>query len=251
MAETTRPAPTAGPDRADPEGHALNRQLRTPPDRYGQRLGTTLSAEALQQNVMAAETASLAGTFAALARTGSVPRAAQLLLGSRRRFVMGEGKSAAYAALLNADLAATLSNVFLVDGHALAPLTVLSDVRASDVLVLFSLRRYRRETIALGRLFRRAGGHLVVVTDSPEAPAARDASVLIVVDTGSASYADSPTAVAAVCQLLSALTAAASKGSARRLRRRDVLTSRLALYDDPSPDDPPRDDPETTAEEER
>ncbi len=220
------------PEPLEAEGRALNRRLRTPQDRFGQRMRTSLTSEALQQNVMAAETASLASTFAALAGSGSVPRAAQLILGSRRRFIMGEGKSAAYAALLNADLAATVSNVFLIDGHALAPLNVLSDVRSSDVLVLFSLRRYRRETIALGRLFQQAGGHVIAVTDSADAPLARYASVLIAVDTGSASYADSPTALAAVCHLLSTLTAAASKGAVRRLRKRDELSSLLSLYDD-------------------
>ncbi|MGH3703270.1 MAG: MurR/RpiR family transcriptional regulator, partial [Agromyces sp.] len=136
------------------------------------------------------------------------------------------------AALLNADLAATVPNVYLIDGHALNPLDVLSDVRSTDVLILFSLRRYRRETVTLGRLFSEAGGQLVVFTDSDDAPLAPFATSLILLQTGSASYADSPTSVAAVCHLLSTLTTASAKGARRRLATRDELNHEMNLYFD-------------------
>ena len=60
--------------------------------------------------------------------------------------------------------------MFLIDGHALTPLTVLTDVRDKDLLIAFSLRRYRRETTKIGELFHAAGGKLVLVTDSDDAP---------------------------------------------------------------------------------
>ena len=213
-------------DHAEPD----DRLLVSPQQRYGERLRTNLSAEAVQTRIIEAETRSLSRTFEELTASGAVPRAATIMLGARRRYLAGAGKSAAYADLLNADLGATLSNVFLVDGRALTALTVLTDVRSSDVLVLFSLRRYRGETVRLGRLFHQAGGQLVVVTDSPEAPLAGIAQALIVVNTGSASYADSPTAVAAVCHLLSALTTASAKGARRRLSTRDEIGTALDLY---------------------
>ncbi|WP_244857806.1 MurR/RpiR family transcriptional regulator [Agromyces archimandritae] len=208
-----------------------NRALSSPQARYGERLRRNVSATALQERVMDAETASLAHTFERLRADAALPDAAAILLGARRKYIAGEGKSAAYAALLNADLASTVPNVYFVDGHALTTLTVLSDVRPSDVLVLFSMRRYRRETVTLGRLFHEAGGSLVVVTDREDAPLAEYADSLIVVDTGSASYADSPTAIAAVCHLLSALTTASAKGARRRLAVRDELLDDLALYE--------------------
>lgn len=207
-----------------------DRDLMSPRDRFGERIRTNQSAESIQAHIIETEQRSLAQTFEELSRSAQVPQAASLLLGARRRYIAGEGKAAAYAQLLNADLSATLSNVFLVDGHALHPLTVLTDVRASDVLVAFSLRRYREETVRLGRLFREAGGQLVVITDSDDAPLAPLATSLIRVRTGSASYADSPTPVAAVCHLLSALTTASAKGARRRLAERDRLVARLGLY---------------------
>ncbi|MGG1908946.1 SIS domain-containing protein [Microbacterium sp. NRRL B-14842] len=108
-------------------------------------------------------------------------------------------------------------------------------MRASDVLIAFSLRRYREETVRLGRLFHEAGGQLVVITDSEDAPLASIATSLIRVRTGSASYADSPTPVAAVCHLLSALTTASAKGARRRLAERDRLVARLGLYGPETP----------------
>jgi DNA-binding MurR/RpiR family transcriptional regulator len=185
----------------------------------------------VQSRVIAAETESLTTTLAELERTGAAARAAALIVGARRRFIAGEGKSATYAGLLDSDLCATLSNVFLVDGRALSGLTVLTDVRASDVLIVFSMRRYRRESLRLGELFKRAGGQLVVVTDSEDAPLTDLADALITVHTASASYADSPTAVAAVCHLLSALTSSSAKGARRRLAERDELAQALELYE--------------------
>ena len=92
------------------------------------------------------------------------------------------------------------------------------------------MRRYRRETTKLGELFHAAGGKLVLVTDSDDAPLAPLADALIRVRTDSASYADSPTAMAAVCHLLSALTTASAKGARRRLTIRDELATALDLY---------------------
>lgn len=208
----------------------LDRSLKSPGDRFGERIRANLSAENIQARVIESEKRSLERTLDELAASGEVPQAAALILGARRRFIGGEGKGAAYAQLLNADLSATLSNVFLVDGRAISPITVLTDVRATDVLIVFSMRRYRAETVRLGKLFHEAGGQLVVITDSDDAPLARRASALIRVHTESASYADSPTAVAAVCHLLSTLTTASAKGARRRLAVRDRYAAELALY---------------------
>lgn len=215
---------------ANPNGSKLDRVLNSSQDRFGEQFRANLSAETIQAQVIESETRSLALTLEELSVNGEVPRAAALILGARRRYIGGEGKSSAYAQLLNADLSATLSNVFLIDGRGLSPLTLLTDVRASDVLIVFSMRRYRTETIRLGRLFHEAGGQLVVVTDSDDAPLAGLASALIRVHTESVSYADSPTAVAAVCHLLSALTTASAKGARRRLNGRDQYAAELGLY---------------------
>src|SRR5918994_493581 len=63
---------------------------------------------------------------------------------ARRRFIVGSAKSFSYASLLAFDLSAGLSHVTLIDGTVVRGVDVLSDVRSSDVMVAFSLRRYRR-----------------------------------------------------------------------------------------------------------
>jgi DNA-binding MurR/RpiR family transcriptional regulator len=212
------------------EDSTLDRSLVSPGDRLQARFRKNTSAEIIQRRVIESETRSLVQTLEDLEASGEVPRAAALILGARRRFIQGVGKSAAYAQLLTTDLSATLSNVFLIDGRSLNELAVLSDVRPTDVLVVFSMRRYRTESHKLAKLFQESGGEVIVVTDSAEAPLAQFATCLIRVQTGSASYADSPTAAAAVCHLLSTLTTASAKGARRRLQVRDQISRDLDIY---------------------
>src|SRR5690606_25414546 len=98
--------------------------------------------------------------------------------------------------------------------------------------VAFSLRRYRRDTIDIAHAFVDAGGQLVAITDAPDAPLAGIADQAIVVGTESASYADSPTVIAAVVHVLATLTTASAKGARRRLSERDRLDAVLGLYQD-------------------
>lgn len=208
-----------------------DRQLSSPDERYGARLRRS-SASMLLDRLIEQEIATLAETTRRLRVDGSVERAAQEIVRARRRFLLGGSKSAAYAALLAADLGASLANVTLVDGVATRAVEVLSDVRSSDVLVAFSLRRYTKSTIAVARLFAAAGGVVVGITDDADSSLARLADVAVVVSTHSASYADSPTAVAATTHVLATLTAASAKGARRRLRQRDALTAELDIYEE-------------------
>jgi DNA-binding MurR/RpiR family transcriptional regulator len=209
-----------------------NRQLITPDERYGARLQRRSTATTLLQQVVAQESANLSATLHRLQADGSLEQAARRIVAARRRFVTGGSKSWSYASLLATDLSASMANVTLIDGTVVRAVDVLSDVRPGDVLVAFSLRRYARSTIAVAEEFAAAGGAVVGVTDDPRSAVARVADVAVVVSTDSASYADSPTAVAAVVHILATLAAASAKGARRRLARRDVLTARLGVYAD-------------------
>jgi DNA-binding MurR/RpiR family transcriptional regulator len=211
---------------------AENRQLSTPDERYGARLQRRSTATALLQQVVAQETANLSATLERLQADGSLEQAARRIVAAKRRFVAGGSKSWSYASLLATDLSASMANVTLIDGTVVRAVDVLSDVRPGDVLVAFSLRRYARSTIAVAEEFAAAGGAVVGVTDDANSAVARVADVAVVVSTDSASYADSPTAVAAVVHIIATLAAASAKGARRRLARRDVLTARLGIYAD-------------------
>lgn len=217
----------------DESGIVSGDDLRSPQQRFGARVQNK-SAATLQAEVMRREQQTLANAFSDLATTDAVPVAAARICSARRKFIVGLGRSAAFATLLRSDLSSGVSNVFLIDGVGLEMSDVLSDVRSTDVLVVFSLRRYRRETIEFGRRFAAAGGDLVVVTDSARAPLAATATALIAVDTDSASFADSPTALAATCLLLSTLVTARAKGAQRRLETRERAFDALGWYAAPA-----------------
>lgn len=218
--------PAAGPGAEAAVGHGPD----SPDERFAQRLAGRPSAEVLIRRVVGQETAHLPVALAAVVEQGSLPQAAALVVAARRRYVAGTAKSLAYATLLAADLSVGLSHVHLVDDATVRALDVLAEVAPTDVLVAFSFRRYRRETVALARAFVAAGGTLVAITDDEDAPLAAIAQQTVVVNTDSASFADSPTAVVAVSHLLATLAAASAKGARRRIAARDALAADLDLY---------------------
>jgi DNA-binding MurR/RpiR family transcriptional regulator len=222
-------------DDARAAAEAENRRLTSPDARYGARLRRRSSASALLAAVVEAERANLAHTMAALQADGALERAAAKIVAARRRFVLGTAKSRAHATLLHLELSASLAGVSLIDEAAVRAIDVLSDVRPTDVLVAFSFRRYARHTVTVARAFADAGGHVVAITDDPGSPLAGAGHTTVVVGTGSASYADSPTAISAVTHALATLTAASAKGARRRIARREELARTLSTYSDDGP----------------
>ena len=206
-----------------------NRELASPQDRYDARLQRR-SSTLLQRRVVEQERASIEEALDKILADDAIALAAARIVAARRRFVVGSAKSFSYASLLAFDLSAGLSQVTLVDGTVVRAVDVLSDVRSSDLMIAFSLRRYRRDTVEIARSFQAAGGELVVVTDFEDAPLAGIADQCIYVVTGSASYVDSPTVIAAVLHVLATLTTASAKGARRRLGERDRLNTELGLY---------------------
>lgn len=226
--------PPLGLPRPEPMVHRSpeDRRLRTPNERYAARLNGRGSSLALQEKILARERQNLDEALTRVAQDGSAVRMAAAIVAARRRFVAGSGKSLAYATLLAVDLSAGLSLVTLIDNAVVRAVDVLSEVRSTDVLVVFSMRRYRRGTTHLCREFRAAGGTVLVIADDSDAPTVPFADAVLIVSTESASYADSPTAVAAICHLVTTLATASAKGARRRLADRDRLARALDLYEE-------------------
>ncbi|MEU4196043.1 SIS domain-containing protein [Kribbella sp. NPDC026611] len=206
-----------------------NRELTSPQERYDARLQRRSSA-LLQRRVVEQERASIDGALDQILTDESIAQAAARIVAARRRFIVGSAKSFSYASLLAFDLGVGLSQVTLIDGTVVRGVDVLADVRSNDLMVAFSFRRYRRDTVEIARRFVEAGGELVAVTDFEDAPLAKIADQSIYVATGSASYVDSPTVVASVLHVLATLTTASAKGARRRLVERDRLNTELGLY---------------------
>lgn len=211
---------------------STDRDLTSPKDRFAERIQPRTSSIALRAQLIERETENLREAFDRFSQDDALVEAAALVVSARRRFIAGYGKSFSYATLLAWDLAAGISQVTLIDGTTIRPIDVLSDTRATDVLVAFSFRRYQRQTVSLVEHFARAGGTVIAITDDERAPVAVHARRTLIVPTGSASYVDSPTAVAAISHLLSALTTASAKGARRRLAKRDRFSATLHDYVD-------------------
>ncbi|MDN5726624.1 MAG: SIS domain-containing protein [Propionibacteriales bacterium] len=207
-----------------------DRELITPGQRFGERLGRPTSAESLQQKVHRAERDTLELGWQTMIDDGSAITAAGLVAAARRRFVTGAGKSYALAYLLVTDLSVGLAQVQLVDAASGQGVSALTDVRPTDVLVAISLRRYRPETAALAGAFAERGGRVVAITDAIDSPVGAAAEVLITVPTTSASHVDTVTAVVSACHLLTTLAAASAKGARRRIADRELITDQLGLY---------------------
>jgi DNA-binding MurR/RpiR family transcriptional regulator len=198
------------------------------------RVGRRSASAALQRRIIDREQRTLVNALDRIEEDGSAVRATALVVAARRRFVIGEGKSFAYASLLAGDLSAGLSQVTLIDGSIVRPLDILADVRAADVLIAFSVRRYRRYTVDFARQFRASGGTVVAFTDDVDAPIASAAAVSIVLPADGAPDDDSPTAIVAAIHVLTTLATASAKGARRRQDRRDQITRALNIYYDES-----------------
>jgi len=205
----------------------------TPAERF-ERNVQRRSAQVLKQRVLEQQRAEFDKALAWAAEHDAIELAAARIVSARRRYLLGNGKSLSYAALLGADLSAGLSGVHLVDGATVRALDVLGDIRQGDLLVAISMSRYRRETVSVAEAYAARGGELVLITDAEDAPLTALATTRVVIGTDTASYASSPTSVVLALHLLATLTIASSKGAGRRLHERDTLAAELNLYVDPA-----------------
>lgn len=185
------------------------------------------SAQLLKRRVVREQRELLAHVFDRADDDPAFERIAATIVAARRRFVLGAAQSFTFASLLAMELSAGVANVTLIDGTIVRPIDVLSDVRNTDVLIAISLARYRTYTVDVAEPFQRAGGQLVVITDSPDAPLVSIADECLLIGERAA---QSPTAVAFVVHALTTLTLASAKGASRRALERDRLSEQLGLY---------------------
>lgn len=213
-----------------------NQALRSPDQRFVRRLGEQTRGDRPRARLLARlaerEAHNVGMSMRAAIAEGSLEAAAARLVSARNRYVVGERKSYAFAHLLAADLAAVMSHVTLVDGLVSREPDALIDAGDGDVAVVFSLRRYGAVTLRLARLLAASGVAVIAVTDATSSPIAELAEVTLIARTASESFADSPTAVAAICHAIATLAAVRAKGARRRLARREQLSEGLWVPED-------------------
>ncbi len=208
----------------------VDRELRTPGARFSARLARHPAPKSLVDRIIERETSNVASTLRSLANNGSLALAAEMLVAGRRRYIIGERKSYAYAHLLGADLQSFLPSVTVLDGLVNRPMDVLVDATQRDVAVCFSVRRYSRGSVAAVHALRRAGTPVIGITDDAASPLANLVELPLIAEIGSESLVDSPTAIASVLHALATLAAVHARSARHRLTAREELASDLAVY---------------------
>jgi DNA-binding MurR/RpiR family transcriptional regulator len=213
---------------------AIDRDLRTPDARYSARLAGKPHGQqaSLLDRIAEQDCANVTSTLRGLAVSGALERAADVLLQGRRRFLVADRKSYAYAHLLGTDLQSFLRNVVVVDGLVNRPLDTLSDAGTADTAVCFSFRRYAATTLSTARFLKSAGATVIGITDAADSAMADISDIALLVETTSQSFVDSPAAVASAVHALATLAATRSHGTRSRLAARDQLARALRVYEE-------------------
>ena len=214
-------------------GKETNRRLVEPDLSLTNRDGD-LGDRTMLRRVLSREQDNLADTLHALQSNGTFELASRAILGSRRRWVFGDLKSAGYASLFAVDLNSALRDVTLIQPTAAAAITALTDAHPADTLIAFSFRSYSVLTLRVAQEFHRVGGSVIALTDSYSSPICDFADHVVPINTRSESAMHSPTAVVAVGHVLASLAAAGAKGAARRSLRRSEISRSLQIYPEPT-----------------
>ena len=149
---------------------------------------------------------SIDSTFANLPR-GEFDAVVDLLADKRRRVWTGGGRfTHAGAAILQAHLYRFRPRTQLIDYAPAGRVGALLEVSRKDVMVVFDMRRYQKDTIALAEGVRDRGATIVLITDPWLSPIADFASHVLPVDVDATSPSDSVVSCIALIEVLVAGT---------------------------------------------
>jgi len=152
-----------------------------------------------------------------------------LLDGKRSVYIFGARKhfSLCYYAFIQ--LNGVRDNVFLAPTGNFYVADLLARMRAGDVLWLFDFRRYPRIGSKVAAYAKQVGAEMVLFTDSPLAPPARDADLRFISATGGASSFDS---YAGCVSLINAFLAEYVRRAPETVRKRYEIQEALFRHFD-------------------
>lgn len=184
--------------------------LASPATRADAVIGDDTSVRSCLDNALLHDQHNLAATFAAL-DVAAFEAAVKLLTQRKVRVhVLGQRHGVPLASHLALHLNLCLPDVRLLGGAGPLPLEdQLLRIDEHDLLLTPTFRRHSLTIARTAAYFRERGAKVVMVTDSPTAPAAASADHLLLVRTSSASPFDSYTAALSVCNAL--ITAVAQR----------------------------------------
>ncbi len=179
-------------------------------------------------------------SVAGVTTTASLEQAAALLQsGEGWIHVFGQRASAAVAEYAYFLLNPMLPNVVQVEAGESALADRLIGIGPEDRLLAVTLRRYAKVTTDVAAFFQEAGAPVVLVTDSPAAPAAKHATeVLVCANDAPGPFPTAIPAIFLVELLAGTLLERDPTGVGRRLEDAERIWGRFGTYgDDAAPHD--------------
>jgi DNA-binding MurR/RpiR family transcriptional regulator len=161
---------------------------------------------------------------------GAFAAAVELLADGRGKLgIFGHRKSAALAEYAYYLLNPLVPNVWPIAGeHSLAD--QLIDMEPGDRLIAFTFRRYAKPTAEVVRLFHEAGAPSVLITDDLLAPAAAEATHVLVCRPTSPGGFDSAAGGLVVLEALAAEIAVRARSTSDRLDAAEQLWKQFGTY---------------------
>jgi DNA-binding MurR/RpiR family transcriptional regulator len=156
---------------------------------------------------------------------------AMLCRGSGKIGIFGHRKSAALAEYAYYLLNPLLSNVWPIAAGEPGIADQLIDLEPRDRLIAFTFRRYAKVTADVVRLFREAGGDVVLITDDLLAPAAAQATHLLVCRRASGEgFSSSAAAIVLLEALAAEIALRRGRAGGRRLDTAEQLWRQFGTY---------------------
>ncbi len=110
-------------------------------------------------------------------------------------YIVGERKMFGLSLYMSVQLNTLRSKVVHIKTDQSLIADTIVNVQPNDVLIVFDFRRYVKVNQRLTDVFKKIGGKIIVIADSPISPSAKSADVLLLVKTKGVSIFDSYTAV--------------------------------------------------------
>ena len=157
--------------------------------------------------------------------------AIDLLLGSRRKYIVASRANTGVASYFNLLLRHQVADVIPTWESSVNVIDHMCDIGKEDCVILFSFPRYSEMDRQAMQLAEDAGAGIIVFTDRPSAPLAQYAKVLFTVDVDTNTFFNSYVGVQLVMEILAAgLSRRMGGANAEKLRMIDRYIGKLGVY---------------------
>lgn len=198
-------------------------QYRTAAQKMADRLATSSDDENLGQQVWQASAADVETTLSQVNQT-DLDATIEAISGAQQVYIFGSGLSAAAAVLMEYTLTVLGFSARAFHNEGIFQALQLSHLAPQDTVIVFSIWRYIRSTIAAAEAASEASAKVIAFTDSAVSPVAQLADHVFVAETAGVVHSRSIAGLVSLVDLIGAAIAAARpKESMAAISRIDDL----------------------------